>query len=106
MSYLRSVIWGLLCRFAVIALLPFVAIVVIFAGLLGEIKKEDEKMKKYKFHLSETSWIELSDKDLKHYQDANLQENKKGKIIPVEREFDNKLYGLVIPLELLEECEG
>ena len=40
MSYLKSVILGLLGGFTVIVLLPFVAIVIIFAGLLGEIKEE------------------------------------------------------------------
>ena len=40
MSYLKSVILGLLGGFAVIGLLPFVAIVIIFAGFLGEIKEE------------------------------------------------------------------
>ena len=40
MSYLKSVILGLLGGFAVIALLPFVAIVIILAGFLGEIKED------------------------------------------------------------------
>ena len=42
MSYLKSVILGLLGGFAVIALLPFVAIVIIFVGFLGEIKEDGE----------------------------------------------------------------
>lgn len=42
MGYLKSAILGLLGGFAVIGLLPFIAIIIIFAGLLGEIKEEVE----------------------------------------------------------------
>ena len=42
MKYLKSVILGLLCGFAVIGLSPFIAIIIIFAGFLGEIKEEFE----------------------------------------------------------------
>lgn len=40
MSYLKSVILGLLGGFTIIVLSPFIAIIIIFAGLLGEIKEE------------------------------------------------------------------
>lgn len=62
-------------------------------------------MKKYRFRLSETSWIELSQDELIGYQDVNLEDNKKGKIIPITREFDKKRFGLVVPIELLEDNE-
>ena len=42
MSYLNGVILGLLGGFAVVALLLFVAIIIVFAGFLGEIKEEVE----------------------------------------------------------------
>ena len=42
MSYLKSVILGLLGGFAIIGLSPFVAIIIIFAGFLGEIKEGGE----------------------------------------------------------------
>ena len=42
MSYLKSVILGLLGGFAVIGLSPFIAIIIIFVGLLGEIEDEVE----------------------------------------------------------------
>lgn len=42
MSYLKSVILGLLGGFAVILLSPFFAMVIILVGLLGEIKEEVE----------------------------------------------------------------
>lgn len=41
MNYLKSAILGLLGGFVVIALSPFVAIVIIFAGFLGEIEGSD-----------------------------------------------------------------
>lgn len=41
MSYLKSVILGLLTAIAIIGLLPFVAIIIIVAGFLGEIKEVD-----------------------------------------------------------------
>lgn len=41
MKYLKSVIIGLLGGFVVIVLSPFVAIVIIFAGFLGEIEGFD-----------------------------------------------------------------
>lgn len=46
MSYLKSVILGLLGGFAVIGvigLLPFIAILVILAGFIGQIKINEEK---------------------------------------------------------------
>ena len=39
MKYLKSVILGLLGGFVVIGLMPFLAIIIIFAGFLGEIKE-------------------------------------------------------------------
>ena len=43
MSYLKSVILGLFGGFAVIGLLPFIAILVILAGFTGQIKINEEK---------------------------------------------------------------
>ena len=40
MSYLKSVILGLLGGFVVIGLLPFIAIITIVSGFLGKIKEE------------------------------------------------------------------
>ena len=42
MNYLKSVILGLLGGFTVVALSPFIAIIIIFIGFLGEIKEEVE----------------------------------------------------------------
>lgn len=44
MSYLNGVILGLLGGFAIIGLLPFIAIIIIFYfyGFLGEIEGDDE----------------------------------------------------------------
>ena len=62
--------------------------------------------KKYKFRLSETNWVEFTQKDLDGFQNVNfIDDNGKGKIIPIKRQFDNSVYDIIVPLELLEECK-
>lgn len=64
-------------------------------------------MKNYKFRLSESNFIKFTQKELDGFQDVTFQDenNKKGKIIPVNRSFDHQVYDLIVPLELIEECE-
>lgn len=61
-------------------------------------------MKKYKFRLSETNWIEFTQKDLDNAKTVNyVDDNSKGKILPIKRQFDGKIYDIIIPVELIEE---
>jgi hypothetical protein len=61
-------------------------------------------MKKYKFRLSETNWVEFTQKELDSFEDVNyIDDNTKGKIIPINRAFDNGLYQVIAPLEMIEE---
>lgn len=64
-------------------------------------------MKKYKFRMSETNFLMFTDKDLKNFKDVTfIDDNGKGKIIPVKRGFDGQVYDLIVPLELIEECKN
>ena len=61
-------------------------------------------MKKYKFRMSETNWVEFTQETLDNFKDVNfIDDNGKGKIIPVKREFDGSVYDVIVPLELIEE---
>jgi hypothetical protein len=61
-------------------------------------------MKKYKFRLSETNWVEFTQKELDSFKDVcYIDDNTKGKIIPINRAFDNGLYQVIAPLEMIEE---
>lgn len=61
---------------------------------------------KYKFRMSETNWIQFTDKELESFRDVQyIDDNSKGKIIPVNRGFDNKTYHLLVPLEMIEEVK-
>ncbi len=61
-------------------------------------------MKKYKFRLSETNWVEFTQKELDSFKDVDyIDDNTKGKIIPINRAFDNGLYQVIAPLEMIEE---
>lgn len=63
-------------------------------------------MKKYKFRLSETNWIEFTQKDLDEFKDVNfIDDNGKGKIIPIKRQYDGNVYDVIVPIELIEEVE-
>lgn len=63
-------------------------------------------MKKYKFRLSETNWIEFTQKDLDGFKDVNfIDDNGKGKIIPIKRQYDGNVYDVIVPIELIEEVE-
>lgn len=63
-------------------------------------------MKKYKFCLSETNWIEFTQKDLDGFKDVNfIDDNGKGKIIPIKRQYDGNVYDVIVPIELIEEVE-
>lgn len=62
--------------------------------------------KKYKFRMSETNFLMFTDKELKNLRDVTfIDDNSKGKIIPVKRDFDGQVYNIIVPLELIEECE-
>lgn len=64
-------------------------------------------MKKYKFRLSETNWVEFTQEDLDSFRDVDyIGENAKGKIIPVTRGLDGKHYDIIAPLEMIEEIEN
>lgn len=63
-------------------------------------------MKKYKFWLSKTNWIEFTQKDLDSFKDVNfIDDNGKGKIIPIKRQYDGNVYDVIVPIELIEEVE-
>ncbi len=63
-------------------------------------------MKKYRFRLSETNFLEFTQKDLDGFKNvAFIDDNGKGKIIPVKRQFDGNVYDVIVPLELIEEVE-
>lgn len=59
---------------------------------------------KYKFRMSETNWIQFTDKELESFKNVQyIEDNSMGKVIPVKREFDNKIYHLLVPLDMIEE---
>ena len=61
-------------------------------------------MKKYKFRLSESNWIEFSQKEFDNFKNVQFtDDNSKGKIIPIKREFDGLCYQIIAPLEMIEE---
>lgn len=63
-------------------------------------------MKKYKFRLSESDFITFTQEELDGFKDVTyINDNSKGKRIPIKRDFDNQIYDLIVPLELIEECE-
>lgn len=63
-------------------------------------------MKKYRFRLSETNFLEFTQKDLDGFKNVSfIDDNGKGKIIPVKRQFDGNVYDVIVPLELIEEVE-
>ena len=62
--------------------------------------------KKYEFRMSETNFIRFTDKELKNFKDVTfVDDGGKGKIIPIKRDFDGQVYDIIVPLELIEECE-
>lgn len=62
--------------------------------------------KKYRFRLSETNFIKFTQKDLDGFRDVKfIDDNGKGKIIPVKRQFDGNVYDVIVPIELIEEVE-
>ena len=61
---------------------------------------------KYKFRMSETNWIQFTQKELDNFKNVQfIDDNTMGKIIPVKREIDNKIYHLLVPLDMIEEIE-
>ena len=62
-------------------------------------------MKRYKFRMSETNWIEFTEKDLNEFQNVGYYDGGKGKIIPVTRTFDKQNYKLLVPIEMIEEIK-
>jgi hypothetical protein len=63
--------------------------------------------KKYKFRLTVNNWLQFTEKDLKNFKDVTfVDDGGKGKIIPVKRDYDGQVYDIIVPLELIEECEN
>lgn len=63
-------------------------------------------MSKYRFRLSETNFIEFTQKDLDGFRDVDfIDDNGKGKIIPIKRQYDGNVYDVIVPIELIEEVE-
>ena len=63
-------------------------------------------MKKYKFRLSETNYVEFTQKDLDGFRNVEFtNDNGKGKIIPITRQFDKQNYQIIVPMEMIEEVE-
>ena len=59
--------------------------------------------KKYKFRLSETNWIEFTEKELNNFKNVNfIDDNSTDKVIPIKRAFDNQTYYMIVPLEMIE----
>lgn len=72
-------------------------------GLKAKVR---QKMKKYKFRLSDSNFITFSQEELDGFKDVTyVKDYTMGKIIPIKREFDGNLYHIIAPLELIEECE-
>lgn len=62
--------------------------------------------KKYRFKLSETNWVEFTQKDFDRFKNVDfIDDNTKGKIIPVTRAFDKQNYQIIVPLEMIELLE-
>ena len=52
--------------------------------------------KKYRFRLSETNWVEFTQKELDKFSNVDfIDEDGKGKIIPVKRAFDKQVYDVI-----------
>lgn len=65
-----------------------------------------EETKKYKFRLSETNWVEFTQKELDGFGNVDfIDEDGNGKIIPVKRAFDNQVYDVIAPLDMIELLE-
>ena len=59
--------------------------------------------KKYKFRLSETNWLEFTQKDFDRFKNVDfIDDNIKGKIIHIKR-FDGKEFQVIAPLDMIEE---
>ena len=59
--------------------------------------------KKYRFRLSETNYAEFTQKELDGFKNVYfIDDNSKGKIIPVKRTFDNLIFQIIAPLEMIE----
>ena len=60
--------------------------------------------KKYRFRFSETNYVEFTQKELDGFKNVDfIDDNTKGKIIPVTRAFDKQNYQIIVPLEMIEE---
>lgn len=62
-------------------------------------------MSKYRFQISEPSFIEFTKEEFENFEDVDFTDGSKGKIIPVARQYDNKKYQLIVPLEMIEEIK-
>ena len=59
--------------------------------------------KKYKFRISETNFLQFTEENLKNFKNVTFID---GKIIPVKRDLDGQVYDIIVPLELIKECEN
>lgn len=61
-------------------------------------------MNKYRFNLSETSYIDFNEEELNSYKDVEFTDDNttKGKLIYLTRN-DGKSYILIVPMDMLEE---
>lgn len=61
---------------------------------------------KYKFRMSESNRVEFTQKEFDEFKNVQyIDDNSMGKVIPVKRAIDNKIYHLLVPLEMIEEVE-
>ena len=59
--------------------------------------------KKYRFRFSETNYVEFTQKDFDRFDDVVFtDDNSKGKIIPIKC-FNNKVFKIITPLDMIEE---
>lgn len=61
-------------------------------------------MNKYRFNLSETSYIDFNEEELNSCKDVEFTDDNttKGKLIYITRN-DGKSYILIVPMDMLEE---
>jgi hypothetical protein len=63
--------------------------------------------KKYKFRFSETNYVEFTQKDFDGFKNVDfIDDNTKGKVIPVTRAFDKQKFYVIAPLDMIELLEN
>ena len=62
-------------------------------------------MKKYKFNMSETNYIEFTEEEMNNFKNVDFtDDNTKGKLIHIKRN-DGKTFILLAPLDMFEISE-